>query len=159
MVYYEKDNILIRDSIPKDIIYLRYRMRQSDKDEIWASHHKMPLEALLSGYKESLKCITGLVNNKAVVMFGIVPVGFLGNKASIWLLGTDELKCYSKTFIKQSRIFIKKFLEYYSMLCNYVDDRNLSSIQWLRLCGAEIGEPQIYGVDKMNFRYFCFRRK
>jgi len=45
------------------------------------------------------------------------------------------------------------------LLVNYVDCRNKKSIRWLRYLGAEMSEPEVYGIEKKLFRMFKFVRK
>ena len=158
MIYYNKENILVRDSERVDIEHIAKNMRRSDIDEIWASNNRLPKEALEIGLKESLKCITGLSNNIPVCIFGINPDTILGRSAVLWLLSTPDIITNKYIFLKKSKGFIEMFLEEYSFLYNFVDDRNKDSIKWLKWCGARINGCITYGVEKRQFHPFEFRR-
>jgi hypothetical protein len=133
-------------------------MRESDIEEIWASHHHVPIYSLTTSLEESLFCISIMKDNHTLGMFGIQPDGILGEFASIWLLGANELTAEFKKKIRLSRNFIKFFLQHYPLLHNFVDARNKISIKWLRFCGAEIEEAAPFGIEQKPFHYFSFRR-
>ena len=154
---YDRDGIVVRRSQGEDIEYLRDHMRLSDQNEIWASHHLYPQEALTRGVDDSIFCCT-VLNGNPMAMFGIVPETLLGEKACVWLLASNDLVKIKRRFAKHSRYFVDMMLEYYPYLYNHVDDRNNESIAWLRFCGATIEEPKTYGVENMPFRYFYFTR-
>ena len=158
-VYYEKGDTIIRNSMQEDVEFLNTKLRQSDVDEVWASHHHTPEEALKISITNALLCITAIKNGIPICIFGIHPDSILGNKATIWFLATDELKKHSKQFLRLSKGFISYFLEYYPLLYNFVDDRNRQSICWLKWCGANMNGAVTYGIEKMPFHYFEFRRQ
>ena len=161
-IYYNKNRVMVRESQLSDIMIMGDNLRETDKNEIWASHHHTPEEALLLSFNSSIFCFT--VENKGVpvALFGISPFTLLDNKASIWLLATDSfdalIKKNRKEFIRQSKIFIGLMLEQYPLLENYVDARNIPSVKWLQMCRAKIEGAKPYGIEKMPFHYFSFRR-
>jgi hypothetical protein len=164
MIYYEKHGILVRTSEPTDVEDMKNNLRKTDIDEVWASHHHSPAEALRLSFEMSELCLTVLFRGTLVAMFGISPETLISDSATIWLLATDgfnaeRLKCVRKSLIKECRNFIDMFLEECPVLYNHVDARNKSSIKWLRACGAEIEEAKPYGAENIPFHYFSFRRE
>ena len=159
MNYYNKNGIIVRDSKTGDVEAMKDNLRQSDIDEIWASHHHTPEAALRLSVEMSVKCLTIEYKDKVISMFGIVPATLLAESATVWLLATDEFKKISKAIIKEGRKFIDLFLEVYPTLENYVDTRNVQSIKWLKMCGAKIEPPEPYGIDNILFHYFTLRRR
>lgn len=155
---YEKDGIVVRTSTREDIMYLKDRLRESDVQEIWASHNHKPEKALKICLYQSLVCFT-IQNGNPIGMFGISPVDMVGTKASIWFLASNDLDKIKKRFLKNSRKMIDLLLEYYPFLFNWVDCRNEESIKWLEFCGATIEEPKPFGVEGLPFRYFYFDRR
>ena len=153
--YYNRDGIVVRHSTKKDVEYLKDHLRKSDIEEIWASNHVTPAEALEKGLDKSVFCCT-VLNGNPIAMFGIVPETVLGHKATVWFLASDDLKSIKRRFLRHSRRFIDMMLEFYPFIQNYVDDRNTDSIEWLKFCGARIKSPEAYGIDKKLFRYFYF---
>lgn len=157
-VYYNRSGIKVRKTRRSDIDYLKDRLRQSDIEEIWASNHLTPQEALDGGWKKSLICLT-IQNGHPVAMMGINPESFLGSRAVIWLLGSDDLDKISLRFVRNSRKFVDLFLDYYPYLYNYVDERNVKSIEWLKYLGAKFDNPIPFGEEGLPFRRFYFNSR
>jgi hypothetical protein len=157
-LYYKTKLAIVRDSEIGDAFALAPNMRESDKIEIWRSHHRTPESALVAGYTESTICLTIERNESPIAMFGICPQTILGNTATIWLLGSPEIEKIQRTFLKHSLYFIEMMLGYYPLLNNYVDIENRQSIRWLKWCRAEFGPIVPYGIEQQPFIYFQFRR-
>lgn len=147
-----------RQSKVEDIDYIAEHMRQSDIEEIWASHHFLPFDALKLGFDNSVMCITGEISGTPLVMAGVSPVTLLSDTGIVWLLATNEFSRLHKKFLRRSRRFIKLMLDLYPFMFNYVDTRNTESIKWLKWCGAKFGKTVPYGVEQLPFQYFEFRR-
>ena len=158
MIYAEEQDVIARDSKKTDIDHIAKNMRIDDINEIWASHHRLPKEALEIGFNDSLKCITVLKNNIPIIMFGLVPDSFLGLSATIWMLSSNDLKKIQVKFIKYSRYFIDIFLGMYPFLYNFVSDENKDSVRWLRYCKARMNGCVTYGAEKKQFHPFMFDR-
>ena len=161
-IYYNKNGVIIRETQITDIFLMCDLLRETDKNEIWASHHHTPEEALRLSYEMSTLCLTINIKGIPIAMFGIAPQTLLSDSAIIWLLATDDfdglIKKKRKEFFIQSKVFIKFMLEQYSLLENYVDARNIPSVKWLKWCGATIEEAHLYGVEQLPFYHFYFRR-
>lgn len=149
--------IIVRPSVQEDVSYLAEHLRQSDINEIWASNHIKPQDALEQGIDGSIYCRTA-ENGNPICIWGIAPVYIVGDSATVWMLATDDLEKYKVKFIRESRKYINEMLEFYPMLFNYVDARNLKSIAWLKMCGATMLDAQPYGVEGLPFHYFFFER-
>ncbi len=152
------NNVIVRRSRLGDINILAKCLRNSDIDEIWASHHIKPYSALYDGWKKSVLCLTVVYKDVPVAMFGIHADDLIGRKATVWFLASDGLDEMRVSFIKQSKKFINMMLGFYPYLENYVDARNIKSIQWLRFCGAKIEEASKFGKEELPFHYFYFQR-
>jgi len=141
-----------------DVEPIAQDMRFLDRNEIWASHHKRPLNALMDGYKESTLCFTVGYQDVPCAMFGVVPQHFLSDKASIWLLASNKLCECRKRLLRYDRLFIKYMLSYYPHLSNFVDMRNKDSIRWLKWCKAKFEEAKPFGVEGRLFQRFSFEK-
>ena len=160
MLTYRSGNVTVDKATESDVDFLKSRLRASDVEEIWAAGRETPEMALMAGLKCSTACWTVKLKGEPVAMFGVargagVPDGF----GCIWLLASDDLAKMGTTFLKLSRRFIDEMLKDYSVLFNMADDRNATSINWLRWCGADVSAPMDFGPDKRPFRYFEFRRR
>jgi len=158
-IYYKTKLATVRDATMRDAFAMAPHMRESDKQEIWVSNHISPENALIAGVINSVVCMTIEKDEKPIVMFGVVPQTLLGNVASIWMLGTDDIHKVQRTFLRHSPEFIDYMLGFYPYLFNYIDIRNKESLLWLKYCGAEFSIIVPYGVEQKPFQYFCFRRK
>jgi len=157
MIYYDdKNGFTIRDSERGDIELMKDRLREADKQEIWASDNHTPEEALRSSFNLSTEKLTVVFNGEPVAMFGIVPVTLLDDRAIVWMLTTDLIEKVSVRFLKLSKKFINLLREKYGILFNFVDVRHKKSIDWLEWCGAKLFKPEIYGVERLPFHYFVF---
>jgi hypothetical protein len=154
---YNDGKIKVRKSVRADVDFISTRMRKSDIDEIWASNHVEPKEALMRGLDNAIYCQT-IENGTPIAMFGICPHDLLGHSATIWMLGTDSLDKIKFKFLRHSREYVDAMLDYYYYLDNYVDVRNEKSIAWLKFLGATFDEPKPYGVDGKLFQHFYFKR-
>ncbi len=156
--YYNKNGIVVRRSFPSDADNLCQRLRQTDIDEIWASHNLTPWDALNIGINESIISLTVTIKGLPCAVFGINAESALGKKATIWLLASDDLDKIKHRFLRHSKKFVGMFLNMYPHLSNYVDVRNIPSITWLLYCGAKMDRPSPYGVMRKDFRYFWFEK-
>lgn len=148
--------IVIRKSVLNDVHVIAKEMRQSDRQEIWASHRQVPLQALLLGINRSIVCSTVEFKGKPVAMFGVVQDPLTSYRGVVWMLATNALDRMWLGFLRRSRKCIDIMLRDFSVLYNFVDARNVQSVAWLRWCGANVHEAGPYGIDKMPFHYFEF---
>lgn len=151
-------DVVVRDTVFHDIEQMKDKMRKSDRDEVWASHHHTPEEALSMGFRYSRICLTLLHKGKPVAMFGAAAIPDVEGLGSIWLLGTDELSRCQTAFLKLSKLFVGVLLNDYQTLYNYIDVRNTTTKRWLEWCGANFKDVQTYGIEGRPFQYFEFRR-
>ena len=75
----------------------------------------------------------------------------------IWALGTDEINHYAKSFVRESKAILDRWLELYGCLENTVACFNKRAIRWLKWMGAEFDEP--YKIRKTDYANFKIRRK
>ncbi len=155
--YYSKNGIRVRDSRIEDVYSLANTMRESDREEIWASHHKHPFEALKTGFDQSIICLT-IENGSPIVMFGVTKENLLSDKGVIWMLASDDMNKIRFIIARHSKKFIDLMLNVCGYLENYVHIKNQESIKWLRMCGAHFEDAKIYGIEKQLFYHFYFRR-
>jgi hypothetical protein len=146
---------LVRMSKVNDIYWIADKMRKADRDEIKAVSGDDPSNVLASGIEYSRVCITFEYAGAPIAMCGVV--GEFGGMGIIWMLGTDEINNAAKEFMRLSRQYLKRILCLYPLLTNYVDDRNIKAIAWLKKLGATIYDPEKYGIENMLFRRFEFK--
>ena len=148
----------VRKTIKRDCEILAEKMRESDRNEIWSSHRATPIEALEQGLNESGDfCYTLLLNEEVVGIFGVNRVD---NKSGVvWLMGSNNMTSNKSGFYKVSKKYLRLFRKEFSLLFNYVDDRNKQTAKWLEKLGFSFiqQEPE-FGEDKIPFNLFMIGR-
>lgn len=157
-VYYNECGLIIRDSIISDVYSLKDRLKLEDIQEVWASHHASPEEALKFSITQSALSMTTEKDGVPVMVFGVTADDWMGDTGMIWFMSADLDRQTKIVFLRNSKKFIDLMLSFYPYLYNYVDIRNQESIKWLEFCGAIINEPEKYGADQKLFRRFHFER-
>ncbi|WP_421930037.1 hypothetical protein [Nitratireductor rhodophyticola] len=131
------------------------RMRRQDRDEVMAASGKMPREALEFSLLKSTIAYTGTVDGRPEVMFGAGDINILNGIAAPWLLGTKAVERHHVAFLRHSVEWRDQLLRRYSILRNFVDDRNHVSIRWLRWLGFTLSDPVM--MNGHAFRLFELR--
>mgnify|MGYP003146133832 FL=1 len=142
----------LRLASENDCIYLSENLREEDKQEIKAVTGLPPLLSLLSGLKMSTVPLV-ICNGdcKPVAMLGVVPNGLIG---FIWMVGTDDLKKISLSFLRNSKDVCDVLKGKHQILHNYVDKRNKLHINWLKWMGFTILKETTYGIENRKFYEF-----
>ena len=154
---YNQDGIKVRPSTQEDVDFLKHRLRKSDIDEVWASDHIAPEEALQQSFLRALQSFT-IENGQPIGMFGINSEDLIDQKARIWLLASNDLDKIKIRFLINCRKYIQMFLNIVPYLENWVDIRNTRYINWLHFCGATFDKPERYGPDELTFQHFYFKK-
>lgn len=133
-------------------------MRDADAEEVWAMAGVGPHDAVMQSWKFSaLRHATGLVDGRAVCVFGVGVQSILSDEGAPWLLGTRELEQHARPFFRLSQAWMAETRQHYSLLANYVSARNVKSIRWLGWLGFTLArEPVMFrGIP---FYAFAWRR-
>lgn len=141
-----------------DAFQVARNLRSSDRAELWAAYNITPGPALEWSLASSSLAWSIRFGEKAIGLFGVGANHANPDWGSPWLLATPELESISFTFLKQSRECVQRMLERHSFLENWVDQRNLTSIRWLKWCGFTIFDPEPFGVENKMFCRFEMRK-
>lgn len=144
----------MRIATDEDAISLALRMRQADVDEVWASHHMAPLQALRASMAGSRDTRVGTADGFVICMFGVGGGTILVNSGTPWMLSSVELPEHAMRFLAGSREVIDEMYSKYDYLANHVDARNTLSIRWLKWLGFTVREPKPFGIDERPFCRF-----
>ncbi len=133
-------------------------IRQADIEEMWASDHKKPDEAL----RQSLMCSTdarvGIADGSIVCIFGVAPVNLLEGTAAPWMIATSHIDKYASIFLRNNKDVVNEWIDTYPHLFNYVDARNFKAKKWLKWLGFVLSEAKPYGKEQLPFHYFERRK-
>jgi hypothetical protein len=135
-------------------------MRLEDTDEVWASHHHTPLEALNLGWDVSDYVSVAVKNGEPLAMFGLVKRDILTGGGTVWLLGSENALKYKIDFLRQSRPLLREMLGICPRLSNKVHTKNYKSIEWLKWMGFTVSKnPEIYGKERQYFYNFFIEKE
>lgn len=139
---------------PIDISRIAERVREHDRDEIWAMAMQTPDAAMQYGLKYSEVIKTGFIDDQPVAMWGVVPLSMVPSIGAPWMVGTKDLEQHAFTFLRRCREPLMELFKGYDTLENYVDVRNTMTIKWLKFMGFNLDKPQPYGPFELPFHRF-----
>jgi hypothetical protein len=144
-------SVQIVDVIPAHTAELKTNLRYEDALEL-ERLGITPSRALWRGYKDSVYSKACLVDNRVAAIWG-VGGNPLSQEGVVWLLTSPEVyKVSSNKFAAIYRSQVKKMLQLFPILYNYVDAEYDTSIRLLRMCGFTVEKPEIFGY---NNNLFC----
>lgn len=144
------------EAIPCHALAMAPRMRRADVAEL-ALLGKAPLPALLQSIERSQVSLTALADGQPFAIFGHTPQTHLSSQAIVWMLSSRDLPKHARVFLPNSQGYVDKLLEEFQVLCNFVDERNLVAIHWLKWLGFTVAEEGIT-MGSGRLRYFERRR-
>lgn len=126
----------VRRATLEDVKDLAPRLRELDKQEIYAGTGMAPLECLeMSLSLPSVGVWVGTYKGRPEIIFGLSKVS--ETEGCPWMVCTDELKNSPTEFIRKCRNWIKGFSRQFPTIRNYVYAKNELHIKWLKWCGFE----------------------
>ena len=139
-----------------DDVYVLYpKIREVDVEEVKATIGLDINDGLMASYLTSDETFTMVADDSDLLgMFGISKTAD-PMISVVWMLCTERLQKYSKTFIKLSKQWVIEQNKKHSILMNYVDARNITSIKWLKHLGfVLIKRVEQFGIGKKPFYEF-----
>ena len=139
-----------------DDVYVLYpKIREVDVEEVKATIGLNIKDGLMASYQTSDETYTMVADDGDLVgMFGLTKTAD-PLISVVWMLCTERLPQYSKTFIKLSKQWVIEQNKKHSILMNYVDARNITSIKWLKHLGfVLIKRVEEFGIGKKPFYEF-----
>jgi hypothetical protein len=133
------------------------RMRQADRDEVWAASRFLPADALIFSITNSTHAFTVLIDGRPEAAFGVGILSAVTGLGAPWLLATDEILTIRRDFLRRSVVWRDAFLTICPTLRAVIDDRNAVSKRWLRWLGATFSDPFPVGREQIPFRAFELR--
>lgn len=126
------------------------RLRAIDRFELEHMSHTDALSAIQTSISLSLECYVALVKDEPIAVLGVSKP--LGWQRAIWMVATDSVSKFKKTFYESSHEYIEHARRTYGKLCNVISCDNHDSMKWLQREGFTIYPPQEY--DGKMFCYF-----
>ncbi|GAA0567449.1 hypothetical protein ACFQH5_15675 [Halomonas salifodinae] len=147
----------IRPATLADADALAPRMRQADRDEIWAASRQSPGDSLRNAVRASRQPLAGVIDGELACLLGVVPQSTLGGTGAAWMLGSEVIERHPLVFLRHSRPALAEIARGFNYLHNWVDARNTVAIRWLAWLGFTIHDPEPFGVFGMPFHHFEMR--
>jgi hypothetical protein len=155
-------NYLVVPASTDHIFFLANNMVEEGRREC-AALGLGPYKAIEAALKYSVAAWTAMKMPEArpVCMFGVIPQeGFLGETGSPWFMSTEELYQHKIRFCKECSPYVKRMLELFPVLVDYVDARTERGAKWLRWMGFTTdGEEIPYGPFGLPFYKFEMTRE
>lgn len=140
--------------MPIHALFMTPFLRDSDLTELEAATKANPYEALLTSVLLSPKAYSVMEEGQPIAMFGAGTGTLLSRTGTPWLLATDDLESRTLTLGKLCCMYVESMFEDFDYLVNYVDARNIKSVNWLKWIGFTIHDPEPYGPKGMPFHKF-----
>ena len=123
-----------------------------DREEIYLATGFNCAPVIITSWNMSCKRDILRMEGRAIGILGVVDAG--EGKGVPWMVGTKDLDLITKTFINDSRGYLKKSMEGFSSLENMVFINSKKSIKWLKWLGFKFDEPKPYGPFGAMFMKF-----
>jgi hypothetical protein len=149
--------IVIRQVLPGDGIQLAATMRQSDRDEILASHGFDPEGGVKRSIALSTDVWTGARGEEVLAVFGVAVLNALSGHGTVWALTSTVVDRYPVEFYRASRKVVTELRARYSLLTNAISCENKRALRWARRIGFTIGDPVPIGLAGQLFRRIYLR--
>jgi len=98
-------------------------------------------EILLRSTKNSTHLWLGTHDETILCFFGLIPPTLLSDVAYLWLYCTPYMCGHTIPLIRHSRRAVRDWLNIYPHIVGHGHSDRPRSLAWLRLLGAEFGEP------------------
>lgn len=131
---------------------LSRNLRDDDRSEI-TCFGKDPRKSIRHNYHASLWNKTGLIDGRVAAIWGLGG-GRLGHIGMPWLLTTNIVEYYPLPFVIIYRREVKKMLEWFPRLENYVLSSYEKSVRLLGLAGFQLDDPMPVGPHNVLYRKF-----
>lgn len=109
-------------------------MRREDAEEVRALGLS-PRDGLLYSLDGSFIAEAAVVGDEVAAMWGACAETLTGDKAYVWMLGTDHVPRNAKALLRGSRSFIAHVHQFYPLLECLVDMRYYQAMSWVRWLG------------------------
>ena len=141
----------MRDAREEDAAWFAPRLRPCDAQEVGAMYEDVT-EGLLTAIRASAVAKVAELNGRPVILLGCAN-GQDGTGCP-WLMATGEVVKLPGALTKVGRHYVQYFKMRWPKLFNYVDERSLVSVRWLKHLGFAIHSPVRLGLKGERFHPF-----
>lgn len=148
----------IRRAVPEDVFDLAPRVREVDREEIFAGWGIDPETGLRVSVALSSHAWAGEIDGQLACLFGVAPYSILTGEGLPWFVASDEIENNQMLFLRRCGPVVKRMAAIYPHLSNWVDARNTTAINWLEWLGFALDDPQPWGYLQLPFHRFEMKR-
>lgn len=141
----------MRDATPEDAAWFATRLRQSDEDEVLALFDDIE-DGIGDAIAQSQIVKVATLHGRPVVILGCGTVA--EGHGCPWLLATGEVVKLPGALTRLGKYYTAHFMERWPSLLNYVDERSVASVRWLRRLGFTVHRPEPFGKPGHRFHPF-----
>ena len=155
-------NTQVRQANEFDCAELAVTLRTADRRELEAASSAPPLIILLDAIRDSSECWTLLHSGRVMAMWGVVPredFSLLGRVGSAWLLTSDLVEMFPKTFMSVCMRELSELLDRWDGVFNFIDVRHEKAIRWAERLGFRLADPAPYGEQGLPFQGFWLQKE
>jgi hypothetical protein len=113
-------------------------IRPADAKEIWVMGRRLPSESARMSASVSDESWCFLIDSFPAAVFGLAPMGLLGDTGCPWVLTGDRVESAKVSFYKASLMVLDRFLRKYSILANAIMEGNVRALDWAESLGFQI---------------------
>ena len=148
------NHVEIRKCRGHDIKAMRGKLRREDVIEIERRTGRDPYTVLVDSYRRSEVSFVALYNGEVACAWGVARESILAEESLIWLLSTPVMTKAPVLAARRTKHELKKLLDVYPKLMNYVDSEYKLCVRWLRWLGFTVESPQPVGIRGGMFSRF-----
>lgn len=133
-------------------------MRDADRTEMLLMGYNS-IEYVTDSINTSKECFACYTEDGRILgIGGIADTSDFGLGVPIWFLASKDIAHYHKQLVRHGMAIIKRYLEIYGKVYNYISIDNLQAIRYIKKAGAVIYLPQKWGINGELFVPFVIER-
>lgn len=116
------------------------RIRRLISSNEWSNLDADNKRSFLACAKFSSELYVGMVDGKAVCIWGLMPPTIVSDQAYLWLHVLDTLQGYEFIFIRRSQLVVQGMLQSYPTIVGHCQIGNHKAQRWLKWLGAKFSQ-------------------
>lgn len=148
-----------RKASREDLEALAANLRKADRLEAETVTGLSACDALIDSYDAST--YAEVITEDGVPLFAWGAAPLIAGRWGIWLLGTERLAAHPLRLTREAKATLKELFERTGAVAfvNFISPENTVHLKWIKVLGAELGDPIPYGMNGEPFVPFNIRRE
>lgn len=144
--------IAIVKAIPQHCQPIALKMRLEDRNECREYGRYTPIRALKRSIEHSYFAWTALEDGVPIAMFGVCDETPISDEGIVWFLGTDDVRKYPRSFLKEGVRYIKAMLEDFEMMHNLISKHNTFALRFAKHLQRALPHQVVLTEEATGFR-------